>query len=77
MGKYTKVKDRTIHENTYAYNKDVHSPNLRPTVSGVRTILDILVASNPKAESSKPEQFIDSSLSRRLEESGAINKFGQ
>jgi NitT/TauT family transport system substrate-binding protein len=77
MGKYTKVKDRTILENTYADNKDVHSPNLRPTASGVRTILDISVASNPKAGSAKPEQFIDSSLSRRLEESGAINKFGQ
>jgi ABC-type nitrate/sulfonate/bicarbonate transport system substrate-binding protein len=41
MGKYTKVKDRTILENTYADNKDVHSPNLRPTASGVKTILDI------------------------------------
>ena len=77
MGKYTKVKDRTILENTYADNKDVHSPNLRPTASGVKTILDILAASNPTAASAKPEQFIDSSLSRRLEESGAIKKFSQ
>ncbi len=77
MGKYTKVKDRTILENTYADNKDVHSPNVRPTASGVKTILDILAASNPKAASAKPEQFIDSSLSRRLEESGAIKKFSQ
>ena len=77
MGKYTKVKDRTILENTYADNKDVHSPNLRPTASGVKTILDILAASNPKAASATPEQFIDSSLSRRLEESGAIKKFSQ
>jgi NitT/TauT family transport system substrate-binding protein len=77
MGKYTKVNDRTILENTYADNKDVHSPNLRPTASGVKTILDILVVSNPKAALAKPEQFIDSSLSRRLEESGAIKKSGQ
>ena len=77
MGKYTKVKDRTILENSYADNKDVHSPNVRPTASGVKTILDILAASNPKAASAKPEQFIDSSLSRRLEESGAIKKFSQ
>ena len=77
MGKYTKVKDRTILENSYADNKDVHSPNVRPTASGVKTILDILAASNPKAASAKPEQFIDSSLSRRLEESGALKKFSQ
>ncbi len=77
MGKYTKVKDRTILENTYANNKNVHSPTLRPTASGVKTILDILAASNPKAASAKPEQFIDSSLSRGWEESGAIKKFSQ
>lgn len=77
MAKYTKVKDRTILENTYADNKDVHSQNLRPTASGVKTILDILAATNPKAASAKPEQFIDASLSKKLEESGALKKFAQ
>jgi ABC-type nitrate/sulfonate/bicarbonate transport system substrate-binding protein len=75
MAKYTKVSDRKILENTYADNKEVHSPNMRPTASGVKTILDILAASNPKAASAKPEQFIDVSLSRRLEESGVLKKF--
>lgn len=77
MAKYTKVKDRTILENTYADNKDVHSQNLRPTASGVKTILDILVTSNAKAATAKPEQFIDASLSRRLAESGVLKKFVQ
>ncbi|HUK41236.1 MAG TPA: ABC transporter substrate-binding protein, partial [Candidatus Acidoferrales bacterium] len=75
MAKYTKVKDRTILENTYADNKDVYSPTMRPTASGVKPILDILAASNPKAAGAKPEQFIDATLSRRLEESGAMKKF--
>lgn len=75
MGKYTKIKDRTILENTYADNKDVYSPAMRPTASGVRPILDILAATNPKAAGAKPEQFIDATLSRRLEESGAMKKF--
>ena len=75
MAKYTKVGDRKILENTYADNKEVHSPNMRPTASGVKTILDILAASNPKASAAKPEQFIDVSLSRRLEESGLLKKF--
>jgi len=75
MAKYTKVNDRKILENTYADNKDVHSPNMRPTASGVKTILDILATSNPKAAGAKPEQFIDASLSRRLEESGVLKKF--
>ncbi len=75
MAKYTKVSDRKILEHTYADNKEVHSPNMRPTASGVKTILDILAASNPKAAAAKPEQFIDVSLSRRLEESGLLKKF--
>jgi NitT/TauT family transport system substrate-binding protein len=75
MGKYTKIKDRTILENTYADNKDVYSPTMRPTVSGVKPILDILAATNPKAAAAKPEHFIDATLSRRLEESGVMKKF--
>ena len=75
MGKYTRVTDRTILENTYADNKDVYSPMLRPTASGVKPILEVLAASNPKAAAAKPEQFIDLTLSRRLEESGAMKKF--
>ena len=75
MAKYTKVKDRTILENTYADNKDVYSPTMRPTASGVKPILDILAANNPKAAGAKPEQFIDGTLSRRLEESGVMKKF--
>ena len=75
MAKYTRVTDRTILENTYADNKDVYSPMLRPTVNGVKPILEVLAASNPKAASAKPEQFIDLTLSRRLEESGVMKKF--
>lgn len=45
---------------------------LRPTANGVKPILDVLAASNPKAAAAKPEQFIDGTLSRRLEESGVL-----
>ena len=75
MAKYTKIKDRTILENTYADNKDVYVPTLRPTASGIKPILEILAATNPKAAAAKPEQFIDATLSRRLEEGGAMKKF--
>jgi NitT/TauT family transport system substrate-binding protein len=75
MSKYTRVTDRTMLENTYADNKDVYSPMLRPTISGVKPILEVLAASNPKAAAAKPEQFIDLTLSRRLEESGVMKKF--
>jgi hypothetical protein len=41
----------------------------------VKPILDILAVTNPKAAGAKPEQFIDVTLSRRLEESGMMKKF--
>lgn len=75
MAKYSKVQDRTILENTYADNKDVHSVNMRPTAAGIKAILDVLAGSNPKAATAIPEQFLDASLSRRLEESGVMKKF--
>lgn len=74
MAKYTKVTDRKILENTYNDNKDVHDPTLRPTVSGIKSILDTLSASSPKAASARPEDFIDVRLVRRLEESGFFKK---
>jgi ABC-type nitrate/sulfonate/bicarbonate transport system substrate-binding protein len=74
MAKYTKVRDRDILDKTYGDNKDVHSETMRPTVSGVKTILDIVAANNAKAASAKPEQFFDATLSRRLEESGRTGR---
>jgi len=70
MSKYTKVTDRKVLENTYNDNKEVHELTLRPTVTGIKSILETLSASSPKAGSARPEDFIDSRLVRKLEESG-------
>jgi vancomycin permeability regulator SanA len=75
MAKYTKVQDRVILENTYADNKDVHSVTMRPTLAGIKAILEVLRASNPKAATATPDQFFDGVLSRRLEESGISKRF--
>lgn len=70
MSKYTKVTDRTILEKTYDDNKDVHRPNLRPTLSGIKVILETLAATNPQAAKAVPENFINAGLTEKLEESG-------
>jgi ABC-type nitrate/sulfonate/bicarbonate transport system substrate-binding protein len=74
MAKYTKVTDRKILENTYNDNKDVHELTLRPTVTGIKSILETLSASSPKAGSARPEDFIEGRLVRKLEESGFFKK---
>lgn len=74
MSKYTKVTDRKVLENTYNDNKDVHELTLRPTVIGIKSILETLSASSPKAASARPEDFIDGRLVQKLEERGFFKK---
>lgn len=75
MAQYTKLKDRNILEKTYADNKDVHNQMLLPTESGIKTILEVLAAVNPKAANAKPETFIDTGPVKKLEERGFFKKF--
>ena len=75
MAHYTKIKDRNILEKTYVDNKDVHNQMLLPTESGIKTILEVLAAVNPKAANAKPETFIDTGPVKKLEERGFFKKF--
>lgn len=75
MAQYTKLKDRSILEKTYADNKDVHNQMLLPTESGIKTILEVLTTANPKATGANPETFIDIGPLKKLEERGFFKKF--
>jgi ABC-type nitrate/sulfonate/bicarbonate transport system substrate-binding protein len=74
MSKYTKVTERKILDDTYNDNKDVHAVTLQPTASGIKTILETLSVSNPKAATAKPEDFIDPRPVKKLEDSGFFKK---
>jgi ABC-type nitrate/sulfonate/bicarbonate transport system substrate-binding protein len=76
MSKYTKVTDRKPLENTYNDNKDVHALTLRPTASGIKSILETLAVSNPKAASAKPDDFIDPRPVQKLEDGGFFKNLG-
>ena len=45
-----------------------------PTPDGVKTMLDDLARSNPKAAAADPNKFVDQSLVRELETSGFIKR---
>ena len=76
MSKYTKVTDRKPLDNTYNDNKDVHTLTLRPAGDGIKSILETLAVTSPKAASAKPEDFIDPRLVQKLEDRGFFKKLG-
>jgi hypothetical protein len=41
-----------------------------PTLAGIRTILDETALRNPKAKGAKPEDFVDSSFVKKVDDEG-------
>ncbi|HEX5605968.1 MAG TPA: ABC transporter substrate-binding protein, partial [Candidatus Binatia bacterium] len=66
--KYTRETDSDILESTYRYGVDYIAPVPYPARDG---IVEILKQSNhPKAKTANPDDFIDMSLVKKIEESG-------
>jgi hypothetical protein len=73
--KYLGPQDKQILEKTY---DDISSdqklpPKQYPTIEGLKTIIDPLADTDPKAKTAKPEDFVDMSFIRELEQSGYID----
>ncbi|HZA57203.1 MAG TPA: ABC transporter substrate-binding protein [Candidatus Udaeobacter sp.] len=68
LRKYTRSKDSEVLEATYRFALDYIVRVPYPTRDGIVEILR--ESKNPKAKDAKPEQFIDDSLIRELEQSG-------
>ena len=47
---------------------------LYPTLPGIQTILNELTPKNPKARSAKPEDFVDMSFVKKLDDDGYIER---
>jgi hypothetical protein len=45
-----------------------------PTLPGIQTILDELAPKNPKAKASRPEDFVDSSFVKKLDDEGYFER---
>jgi NitT/TauT family transport system substrate-binding protein len=70
--KYLGTQDKQILERTY---EDIASdqklpPKQYPTLEGLKTIIDPLAETDAKAKSVKPEDFVDMSFVRELDQSG-------
>jgi hypothetical protein len=70
--KYLGPQDKQILEKTY---DDISSdqklpPKQYPTLEGLKTIIEPLAETDAKAKAAKPEDFVDMSFIRELDQSG-------
>lgn len=75
LAKYLRTEDKEVLEDTYESIVQTLVPEKPyPTLKGVQIILRELGAKDPAARSAKPEQFVDMSIVKELEESGFIGR---
>jgi NitT/TauT family transport system substrate-binding protein len=72
LGRYTRVDDRELLEETLAFEVSRTVRDLQPTPAGLRAALDELAYSNPKAATANPDDFVALEPIRRLNDSGFI-----
>jgi NitT/TauT family transport system substrate-binding protein len=74
IAKYTKIQNRPTLEATY----DDYAPYVKktplPTASSVQTVLDQLSASDPRARTARPQEFIDAGVIEQLDREGFFPK---
>ena len=73
IARYTKSRDIEKIENGYDYNAKVYLKKPYPAMGGIQLALEEIAERNPAARAAKPEQFIDTSFVKELDESGYID----
>jgi len=74
IGKYTRMTDRSLLEETYqTYTKAVRLVP-RTTEAGVRNVLDAVADQNPKARSANPQDFYTNRFIDELEQTGFMRE---
>ncbi|HEY7166268.1 MAG TPA: ABC transporter substrate-binding protein [Candidatus Binatia bacterium] len=68
-------KDREVLEKSYdrSVTDDKLPPKAYPSLEGIKTILDGMAKTDPKAKSAKPEDFVDMRFLKELDQSGFID----
>ena len=71
LGRYLKTDDREALEETHREIAVKSMPEKPyPTLAGIKTILDETALRNPKAKGLKPEDFVDSSIVKKVDDEG-------
>jgi len=72
LGKMLRSTDREILDETYRVFSALYEKAPYPALEGIQPILDEIVPQIPKAKSYQPEDFIDTTIVKQLEQSGFI-----
>ncbi len=72
--KYLGPQDNDILEKSYddLSSDDKFPPKQYPTLDGIKNILEPLAQTDPKAKAAKPEDFVDMSFVKELDDSGFV-----
>ena len=73
--KFLKLTDRSRAEEGYDYYYDLMPVVPYASAAGIKSVLQNLAPSQPKAASANPEDFYDNSFLKRIEESGFTKSF--
>lgn len=70
------IKDRDVLERSYdrSITNDKLPPKPYPSLEGIKTILDGMGKTDPKAKSAKPEDFVDLRFVKELDQSNFIDR---
>jgi ABC-type nitrate/sulfonate/bicarbonate transport system substrate-binding protein len=74
FGKYTRTPDKEIQE--AAYNTYVNKTEKLPYIklNATKVAIDLLAEKDPKFRNARPEEFIDNSVVKEIEDSGFVEK---
>jgi len=72
LGKMLRSSDREILGETYRVFSALYEKAPYPTLEGIQPILDEISTENPKAKNYKPENFVDTSIMKQLDQSGFV-----
>ena len=73
--KFMKMSDRSRADEGYEYYLDLMPVMPYASVAGVKSVLQFLAASQPKAATANPEDFYDMSILKKIEDSGFAKPF--
>jgi NitT/TauT family transport system substrate-binding protein len=75
LGKHMPGVEREILEKSYenVMTEALYPKKQYPSLEGLKTVLDELAERDPRAKNAKPEQFVDSSFIKELDQSGYID----
>ena len=71
--KYTRSNDMEKIENAYEYNTKIFLKKPYPAMGGVALALEEIGERNPAAKNARPEQFVDMSFVKELDDSGYLD----